>query len=168
MKQAYFSGTEPPDVVQVVAIDDAIDSWNDAQRDRKNAAEAVRIKHATILELLKEYKLEVYPYTDPKNGKKRQIRIKTEPKVVSELQAAKPQSEDVEVRDADDWTEQSAPIGMGEAPVDNVIEMRKVKRTAEHDAVVDPFASTRAAMDETASQDAAVETPKKGKGKAKR
>lgn len=138
MRQSFFPGTEPPDVVSVAAIDDAIDSWNDAKRERREAADAVKIKHATMLELLKEHKLERYPYTDPKTGKRRQIRIKAEPKIVSERETTRTTDDD----DRD------------EPPPDGTVEMRRVSR-ADVEAEIgpsDPFAATRKSLEEPSKQ----------------
>ena len=139
-KQTFIPGTEPPDVVQVVAIDDAIEAWHEAKRARRAANEDVQNAEASLLSLLAEHKLDRYPYTDPE-GKKRAIVVKRDPKAVSKRDSKVA----TEGEDADDWSDNAETT-----PTDGKVESRRVSRESVENEI-DPFAATRGAMDEHAT-----------------
>lgn len=152
-KQQEIPGYEAP---KNADIEQAIDLWLDAKEEAKRAAETTKLRHATLLLHMQQAGLDVYPFVDPKNGKKRQVVIARDPKAKTLKQPRWNRRDDdadigaeVEVRDAADMTplNSDSPPADDEPATDNVVEMRRVKRTAAHDAVIDPFASTRAAMD---------------------
>lgn len=139
-RQSFIPGTEPPDVVQVVAIDDAIEAWHEAKRARRAANDDVSNTESSLLSLLAEHKLDRYPYTDPE-GKKRAIVVKRDPRAVSKAD----RSVTAEGDDADDWSDDQTSKVRDDA--DDKVESRRVSR-ASVEPEIDPFASTRGAMAE--------------------
>lgn len=127
MRQTYIAGTEPPDEPQIAEVAIAVDAWLAAKKKQALAAEAVKIRHETLLEALSEHGLERYPYHDD-NGRKRYVVADKTPRAKT---IAAPKKRDDSER----------------APKpSNVIEMRRVPRKPEHEAIADPFAATRDAM----------------------
>lgn len=171
-RQTELPGTETPKNPDIEA---AIDAWLEAKDEQKYATEKTKLRHAGLLTVMANVGIEAYPFVDPKTGKKKQIVIARDPKAKTTNQprwnrrdqdAEDDVGDEVQVTDLNDDT----------PAVDNVVEMRRVRRKAEHDDIVDPFASTRAALETstgtpikitvTASQDEAVDAPKK-KGRKK-
>ena len=154
-KQMEIAGCEAP---KNVDIENAIDQWLEAKDEQKYATEKTRLRHSALLIHMQNAGIDAYPYTDAKTGRKKQVVIARDPKAKT-LKAPRPNRRDddadigdeVEVRDAELTPLNSDSPPTDEPAVDNVVEMRRVKRTAAHDAVVDPFASTRGAMDAAAT-----------------
>ena len=76
-EQLYIDGTAPP---RNTDVEERIDAWNRAKADAKDAAEAVRLRHASMVQLMADQGLEVYDYTDASTGKRKRVKIKREPK----------------------------------------------------------------------------------------
>lgn len=157
-KQQEIPGTEAP---KNVDIESAIDLWLESKDEQKYATERTKLRHQTLLLHMGNAGIDVYPFTCPKSGKKKQIVVARDPKAKT-LKAPRWNRHD---ENADDVGEEV--VVEDDPAVDNVIEMRRVKRSAEHDTMADPFGSTRQAMTdvETAPQAAAVAPPKKRKVK---
>jgi hypothetical protein len=148
-KQTEIPGTEVP---KNPDIETAIDQWLDAKDEQKYATEKTKLRHAALLIHMQNAGVEVYPFVDPKTGKKKQIIIARDPKAKTTKQprwnrrdkdAEDDVGDEVEVTDLNDDT----------PAVDNVIEMRRVPR-ASVEKEIDPFASTRAALDASEELDA--------------
>lgn len=140
-RQQEIEGTERAG--QDPDIEDALYAWFDAKDEQKRTSEATKVKHASLLLLVKVSGRQYYPYLDPKTGKKRRVRVQETPKIVTERDIYRRKDEDAVIEG-----EEVTPQNDDNPPVDNVVEMRRVKRKAEHEAVIDPFAATRAAMDD--------------------
>jgi hypothetical protein len=139
MKQQYLSDDMAPP--HNLDIERALDSWQEAKDEQRQAAERTKLRHAALLLQMQNVGCEAYPYTDPKTGKKRQVIIAKEPKAkVTKPTQHRRQEDDVEIGEEVD----ASP----DAP-DDKVEKRRVKREKVA-AEIDPFASTRAAMDEAA------------------
>jgi hypothetical protein len=157
--QTEIPGTEQPKNPDIEA---AIDAWLEAKDEQRYATERTKLRHAGLLTVMANVGCEAYPFVDAKTGKKKQIVIARDPKAKA-TKAPRWNRRDQDAEDDIGDEVQVTDVNDDTPPVDNVVEMRRVKRNAEHDAVVDPFAATRAAMDDE-TQD---EGPKK-KAKAKK
>lgn len=136
-RQQEIAGTERPE--QNEDIENALYAWFDAKEQQKLTAEATKMKHASLLLQVESAGLEFYPYLDPKTGKKMRIRVVKTPKVATERDVYRKRDKDADV--GDEVTAPDAP------PIDNVVEMRRVKRSSVI-SEIDPFAATRGALDE--------------------
>lgn len=143
-RQTEIPGTEVP---KNPDIEQAIDWWIEAKDEQKYATEKTKLRHAALLVHMQNAGLEVYPFIDPKTGKKKQIVIARDPKAKATKQprwnrrdkdAEDDVGDEVEVTDLNDDT----------PAVDNVVEMRRVKRSSV-EKEIDPFAATRNALEET-------------------
>lgn len=147
-RQQEMPGTEPPE--RDPDIEDALYAWFDAGDAARTAADAKKIKHASLLLLVKASGREYYPYLDPKTGKKRRIRVKETPKIVSERDVYRSarKDEDAELPDVGEAIEVD---GIEVQPsLDrnaDTVEKRTVRRK-DVEVDLDPFAATRAAMDD--------------------
>jgi hypothetical protein len=131
-------------------IESAIDLWLESKDEQKYATERTKLRHQTLLLHMGVAGIDVYPFTCPKSGKKKQIVVARDPKAKT-LKAPRWNRRDEDAEDdvGDEVVVEDDPA------VDNVVEMRRVKRSAEHDGMADPFASTRQALvtvDEPASK----------------
>ncbi len=132
-EQTFIPGTEPaPEPERDQDADDRVYAWLDAKAAQKKAADTTKIKHASLLERLAELGVDRYPYLDQFTGKKRFVVVKREPKAGT-TNAPKPRKvREKREREKPDPAEQ--------------VEHRKVSR-ASVEAEIDPFASTRKAME---------------------
>lgn len=138
-RQQEIAGTERPE--QDPDIENALYAWFDAKEEQKRTGETTKIRHASLLVLVEASGREHYPYLDPKTGKKMRVRIQKTPKVATERDVWRRKDADAEIGD------EVTPPNSDDPPIDNVVEMRRVKRsTVEKE--IDPFASTRAALDD--------------------
>lgn len=132
-EQLYIDGTEPPpDPAKDHEADDRLYAWLDAKSAQKKAADATRIKHASLLERLGELGIDRYPYVDRFTGKKRFLVVKREPKAATTNAPKLRRPRAKREREKPDPAEQ--------------VEHRKVSR-ASVESEIDPFATTRAAME---------------------
>lgn len=151
-RQQEIAGTEPKG--QDPDIEDALYAWFEAKDEQKRAGEATRVKHASLLQLVKESGRQFYPYLDPKTGKKRRIRIQETPKVVTERDVSR-KAADVEVGDEANAEERAEQKRAKKAEEDaNAVESRRVSRKSVEKEIgsSDPFAATRAAMETTETE----------------
>jgi hypothetical protein len=144
-RQTEIPGTEQ---VKNPDIEQAIDLWLEAKSEQRYASEKTKLRHASLLLQMANVGCEAYPFVEPDTGKKKLLVIARDPKAKATKQP-KWNRRDGDAQD--DVGEEVTVQVTDDPPVDNVVEMRRVKRTAAHDALVDPFASTRAAMDEDAA-----------------
>lgn len=152
-RQQEIKGTERPE--QDPDIENALYAWFDAQDEQKHARQTTQTRHASLLLLVKESGREFYPYLDPKTGKKRRIRVKETPKIVSERDVWRRRDADAEVGE-----EMTAPNDDTPA-VDKVVEMKRVKRSS-IEKEIDPFAATRAAISDDQDHASSAELDKIG------
>lgn len=135
MSQTYFPGTEPPN--QDPDIEAALDAWLEAKHQQKNASEATNIAHAALVVRVTESGREHYAYVDRTSGKKRIVYPDRSPRMKTKAAARSRQEEttgeEVERPSTDRLAE--------------TVEMRRVPR-ASVEKEIDPFAATRAAMDD--------------------
>jgi hypothetical protein len=132
--QSFIPGTEPPpDPVKNDEVETLMWSWLDQRDENKRGAATVKMRHATLLEKLKELGIDRYPYVDAFTGKKRYVVVNREPKLKT-TNVPKPPRE-------------KKPKKSREKPnPDEQVEVRTIPRSSiEHE--LDPFAATRAAME---------------------
>lgn len=170
-EQLYFDGQAPPD--KIPAIETALHAWLEAKHEQKTAAETTKIKHAALLEQLTEHKLEVYSFLDM-SGKRRRLWVKREPKAATSSvpkprngKAKRKRRSEGAIVDEMLETFGDAIESIEITKPDSKVEKRRVKRTAKHDEMADPFASTRAAL-EGAPAHANGVNPALTRGKGKR
>lgn len=131
--QTFIPGTEPP--AHDADIESALDSWLDAKRISRAAADDKRTKHAILIARMQERNVEEHRFVCPQTGKRKRVRAVAEVKAkVSNAPREKSEDESFEL----------------EAPVrddtdDGKVEMRRVSR-ASVAAEIDPFAATRGSM----------------------
>jgi len=139
-EQPYFPGTEPPgrhpDIERCAA------TWHEAKIAQKRAAATTKQAHAALVLQIQHAGLELYPWTNPDTGRKRNIVITREPKAKEQSAprsggGKRGRRRDVEPGDALERAAQG----------DNRVEKRRVPRAAEHDKLADPFGATREKMD---------------------
>jgi hypothetical protein len=142
-RQTEIPGTEAP---KNPDIEQAIDWWLESKDEQKYATEKTKLRHSALLVHMQNAGIDVYPFLDPKTGKKKQIVIARDPKAKAtkaprwnrrDKDAEDDVGDEVVVADADDAT----------PAVDNKVEMRRVKRSSV-EKEIDPFAATRRAMDD--------------------
>jgi hypothetical protein len=142
-RQTEIPGTEVP---KNPDIERSIDQWLESKDEQKYATEKTKLRHSTLLLHMQTAGIDVYPFLDPKTGKKKQIVIARDPKAKTLKQprwnrrdkdAEDDVGEEVEVTDVSEET----------PAVDNKVEKRRVSR-ASVEQEIDPFASTRRALDD--------------------
>lgn len=153
-RQLEIAGAETPG--KDPDIERALDNWFEAKDEQRRAGDKAKLRHAELMLHMTTKSRPTYPYVDPRTGKKRQARVKADPKVVTEA-AAKPDRRD---RDADIGEEVpsqetaedvvaklvAASEKREKAKADRV-ESRRVSRESVADEI-DPFARTRAMLDD--------------------
>lgn len=126
-------------------VERGIDEWLEAKEAQRSAADATKLKHATLLVLLQNAGIEAYPYTDPKTGKKKLLVVAREPKAkVTKPHKRSRKESDVEI--GEEVTPAEKKLAKAEKKARDEadrVESRRVPRTAAHDTVADPFAATR-------------------------
>lgn len=138
MTQTFIPGTEPPHDPD---IESAIVAWWSAKAAQKRAAAETKHAHAAVILHIQHAGLEAYPWTNPDTGRKRNIVITREPKA-KETQAPRSSKRGggAEVGDAIERRERK------KRREEEKVEVRRVSRKSV-EAELDPFASTRAALE---------------------
>jgi hypothetical protein len=165
-RQTEIPGTEQP---KNPDIENAIDAWLEAKDEQKYATERTKLRHAGLLVVMQNVGVEAYPFVDPKTGKKKQIVIARDPKAKATKAPRWSRRDDDE---EDDIGEEVTVTDLNDdqPAVDNVVELRTVRRESVEDEI-DPFAATRRAMDDDTETvegsyvPPAEEAPKKRKGR---
>lgn len=142
-QQTEIPGTEQ---VRNPEIEQALDAWLDAKESQKDASQTTKLRHHSLLLRLAESGIDRYPYIDARTGKKKHVVIARDPKAKT---VAAPKESKLR-RDRGEVDEPGEEVT---APVDknaDKVEHRKVSR-ASVEKEIDPFASTRAAMNGDAS-----------------
>lgn len=138
-EQIFIPGTEPPAEPKVVEIDTALHAWLDAKDNQTGAAETTKVRHATLMSLMAEHKLERYPFLD-KYGKRKAIVADKTPKAkVTNAPKLKKKSAAQERRE--EKAEETR-----KTEKENSVEVRRVSR-ASVESEIDPFAATRAQLE---------------------
>jgi hypothetical protein len=141
-RQTEIPGTETP---KNPDIEHALDMWLEAKDEQRRAADAVKLRHATLLLHLQNVGCDAYPYVDPKTGKKKQVVVARDPRA-KVVKAPKWNRKDVDVGDEvtpeEKAVEKAAKKAKAEA---ERVETRRVKRK-DVEGEIDPFASTRSRM----------------------
>jgi hypothetical protein len=163
-RQTEIPGTEVP---KNPDIELAIDAWLEAKGEQKYATDKTKIKHSALLIQMANAGIESYPFINPTDGKKKLLVVARDPKAKT-TKAPRWNRREADRDDGDDVGEAVELEVKDDDAVDNKVEMRRVKR-ASVEKEIDPFASTRAAMDDdTESQaPAPAATPSKRKGRKK-
>jgi len=143
-KQQEIAGFEAP---KNADIDNAIDQWIESKDEQKYATERTKLRHAALLLHMQNAGIDAYPFVDPKTGKKKQIVIAREPKAkATKAPRWNRHDDDADIGDEIEVVDDQS----AEPAVDNVVEMRRVKRSSV-EKEIDPFAATRGALDEAAT-----------------
>jgi hypothetical protein len=163
--QTEIPGTE--DKTRVPAVEEAIGLWLDAKVQQRRASDESKNKHATMIALFAEHKLDSHMYTDPKSGKQRRLWLAAEKKAKSSAVAA-PRVSGRRGRRGGPRRDVDAEIaGEDKAPKeDTTVEMRRVPRKSV-EKEIDGFGSVRERM-EAKQADAARQTEKAKRGKGKK
>ncbi len=138
-QQTEIPGTEP---VRNTEIEQALDAWLAAKDDQKDTAHTTKVRHHSLLIRLGEAGIDRYPYIDPANGKKKMLVVARDPKAKT-ITAPK---ESKLRRDRGEVDEPGEEVTAPTNKDADKVEHRKVSR-ASVDTEIDPFASTRAAME---------------------
>lgn len=149
-KQLEINGTEQ---TKNADIERALDKWLEGKDIAKQASEDLKLRHATLLLHVTTAGLQVYSYLDPRTGKRKRIRVATDPKIKAEAdgpRGRKKRERDVET-DVEKAERKAAKLEAKAAAQANTVESRRVKRDSVEELreeTMDPFAATRRAMDE--------------------
>jgi hypothetical protein len=147
-RQQNIPGTERPSHPE---LDEAADALVEAQQEakalREQAKNAVDAAHATLVQRMLDAKVARYKYRDAEGDVCLVELDVPEPKAT----VKKTGERDVEVGQGvetpgDRVDAADRALADVNAALDDRVEKRRVRRTAEHDAAVDPFAGTRGAM----------------------
>ena len=128
-KQTEIPGCEDPQ--RNPEVDEVLYAYLDAKAAQKKAADATRIKHASLLDHLASLGITRYPYVDQFTGKKRYVVVAKEPKVKTQRAPSPRKPRAKREREKPNPDEQ--------------VEHRKVSR-ASVEAEIDPFAGVRRDM----------------------
>jgi hypothetical protein len=148
-RQTEIPGTEVP---KNPDIEKAIDAWLEAKDEQRYATDKTKLRHAGLLTVMANVGIESYPYVDAKTGKKKLLNVVRDPKAKAvkaprwnrrDQDAEDDVGDEVEITDLNDDT----------PAVDNVVEMRRVKRESVENEI-DPFNATRKAIAASAELDA--------------
>lgn len=140
MSQTFIPGTEPPEDPPInVEIATAIDAWLAAKKKQALAAETAKIRHESLMALMAAAGLERYPYHDDNGVKRFCVADKTPRAKTVKAPKRKTSTQERREEKAEEKRKTDA---------ESSVESRRVKRTAEHDRLSDPFAATRAGMAE--------------------
>lgn len=148
-RQAELPGVESPDRIKPVedAIYDLLDAQEEQRRASADARDNTKNKQAALEALFAEHAIDSHPYTCPKTDKPKRFWFSSEkkPKTAS---ASGERSEEAEkkLENPDDDTIVTAKA--------EKIESRRVRRTADHDKVSDPFGATRSLIAEAEQKQA--------------
>jgi len=147
-RQQTIPGTEAPRHPEIdEAADALVAAQEEAKAARDRAKERVDAAHATLVQAMLDAKVAVYKYRDA-DGDVAKVEIDVpEPKATVKKTAER----DVELGEGvetpgDRVDAADEALTDVNRALDRRVESRRVNRTADHDAVVDPFASTRGAM----------------------
>jgi hypothetical protein len=147
-KQHELAGFEAPRNADIEA---SLDLWLEARDEQKYAVDKTKLRHAALLLHMANAGIDAYPFVDQRTGKKRQVVIARDPKAKT-LSAPRPNRRDDDAEIAEEITDERVLSVVDEPAVDNVVEMRRVKRESIEDEI-DPFAIVRSALEEAVTAD---------------
>lgn len=149
LRQQELPGTEEPDApVPPPELLEGLDELLGQEENHRADGVRVRELKENLLAATLKAGFERLPYVDAKTGKRkywiadRTARAKKMSAAGSDGKAKRARDRDPEVGEAVERADPAIVFGG-----DDKVESRRVKRTAAHDKVVDPFASTRSAME---------------------
>ena len=147
-RQTYIPGTEPArDPGRIDEVETALDAWLAARDKHRDCADAVAIRHESLLSTMAEHGLSRYPYLDPHTGKKRLLVVARDPKAKTTNAPPEKRREREDDRPGRE-PERAEPEERAER-----VTHRKVSRAsvdaeiATAAARIDPFGATRGLMD---------------------
>ena len=142
-KQLEVPGTEPVELYPDVR--EKLDAWLVAQEDAAEARRAVSNAHDVLLDAIAEAKIPYYVYDVA--GKRKRVFPTATPKLKTETVGAAGGGENEERRGRP-WDARIAGEEADEVAPDDKVEHRKVRRGTVPASEIDPFAATRAMLDE--------------------